>query len=168
MNIIYKKISSYPKGTLLSLLQDAYSFDKKIENRDLKKWKEFDAFFYDNLDIADKYGFYTTLDNKPIGFVSWDPRNRPKYVEIGHNCISTAYKGYGYGKSQMKEAVNRIKTYDNLEKIIVTTDEELVPAQKMYEAAGFVLKEKRTTNINYNGNMDYELILSKEENNTQI
>ena len=37
-------------------------------------WKEFDNFFFDNLQIADKYGFITTLNNEAIGMISWDPR----------------------------------------------------------------------------------------------
>ena len=63
----------------------------------------------------------------------------------------------------MKEAINRIKTYENLKKIIVTTDDFLIPAQKMYESAGFILKEKREKPIKNelykNGNIDYEIVL---------
>ena len=29
-----------------------------------------DDFFYDNPDIADKYGFITVLDDKPLGHIS--------------------------------------------------------------------------------------------------
>lgn len=161
--IKFKKVSGFKRGILLNLLKDAYSFNLKIEERDLNNWKDFDDFFFDNLDIADKYGFITTLNDEAIGFVSWDPRNRPEYVEIGHNCILTKYKGNGYGKLQMKEAINRIKTYENLKKIIVTTDDFLIPAQKMYESAGFILKEKREKPIKNelykNGNIDYEIVL---------
>ena len=32
-------------------------------------------FFYDNPEIADKYGLVTCIDGEPIGFVTWDPRN---------------------------------------------------------------------------------------------
>ena len=26
-------------------------------------------------------------DGEPIGFITWDPRNRPEYVEIGHTAF---------------------------------------------------------------------------------
>ena len=43
-----------------------------------------------------------------IGFVVWDPRNMPEYVEIGDNCIVPKHKGNGYGKLQLQEAINEI------------------------------------------------------------
>jgi ribosomal protein S18 acetylase RimI-like enzyme len=94
------------------------------------------------LQIADKYGFITTLNDEAIGFVVWDPRNMPEYVEIGHNCIVPKYKNNGYGKIQLQEAVNRINKND-LRKIIVTTDDDLIPAQRMYESVGFKIYKKR-------------------------
>ena len=85
--IEFKKISEFPKGTLYNQLVDAYSFDDNCKKEWDTMWKEHDDFFYDNFDIADKYSFITVLDGKPIGHISWDPRHRPDYVEIGHNCI---------------------------------------------------------------------------------
>ena len=69
-------------------------------------YKEYDDYFYDHLDIADKYCFVTVLDGEPIGHISWDPRHKPDYVEIGHNCIITKYKGKGYGYFQLEELKN--------------------------------------------------------------
>lgn len=51
--------------------------------------------------------------------VCWDPRNRPEYVEIGHNGIRTKYKGKGFGKAKLSEAVRRIKEYEGLKGIRV-------------------------------------------------
>ncbi len=65
-------------------------------------FRENDDFFYDNPHIAEVSGFMTVLNNKPIGFVSWNPTNIP-IVEIGHNCISDKYKRNGYGIRQMQE-----------------------------------------------------------------
>ncbi|WP_224034296.1 hypothetical protein [Clostridium gelidum] len=61
---------------------DGYSFDNRWQKCFEPNWIEFDNFFFDNLEIADKYGFITTLDGEPIG----------------HNCIVTRYKGNGYGE----------------------------------------------------------------------
>lgn len=103
MKIEFKKISNFDRGILYQLLFDAYSFDGRYAECFNKDWKEFDDFFYDNLEIADRFGFITTLDGNPIGHISWDPRNMPEYVEIGHNCIATKYKGKGYGKIQLQD-----------------------------------------------------------------
>ena len=87
--------------------------------------------------------------------------NIPKYIEIGHNCIASEYKGKGYGKRQLQEAVKRISS-KNVRKIVVTTDERLFPAQKNYERAGFqfIQYRKNKRNSVYAGKlMDYEILL---------
>ena len=48
--------------------------------------------------LVHEYGFVTCYKGEPIGFICWDPRNRPEYVEIGHNGIRAKYKGNGFGK----------------------------------------------------------------------
>jgi ribosomal protein S18 acetylase RimI-like enzyme len=123
-------------------LKDAYSFDCRYEQNCKSDWQVFDNFFFDNLEIADKYGFITTLNDEAIGFVSWDPRNMPKYAEIGHNCIASKHKSNGYGKIQLQEGVNRI-TQNDVRKIIVTTNNDLISAQRMYESVGFTIYQKR-------------------------
>lgn len=161
MNIEFKKFSEFQRGIMYELLKDGYSFDSRYERDWIIKWKEDDDFFYDNLQIADECGFVTTLNGTPIGFICWDPRNMPDYIEIGHNCIATKYKGKTFGKMQLQEAVNRI-TNKNVKKLIVTTDEQLIPAQKNYESVGFkfVQKRKNEWNSEYAGKlMDYEIIL---------
>lgn len=87
--------------------------------------------------------------------------NRSDYVEIGHNCILTKYKGNGYGKLQLQEAIRRIKEYEGLKKIIVTTNEITLPAQKKYESVGFKKIDEMVNNETpFSGNyIDYEIIL---------
>lgn len=114
----------------------------------IEQWQEFDDFFYDNPHIAEVSGFMTVLNNNPIGFVSWNPTNLPISVEIGHNCISDKYKRNGYGLRQMQEAVKRIIA-QGAEKIIVTTNEILVPAQHTYESAGFKFVNATIKNKKY-------------------
>ena len=140
--IEFKKITDFPRGTLYDILRDAYSFDARNQQIWDTDWKESDDFFYDNPDIADQYGLVTCLDGQPIGFVTWDPRNRPEYVEIGYNGIRERYKGRGYGKSQLEEAIRRIKTYEGLKRIIVGTNSNLI-ARKNYESVGFVLYDRK-------------------------
>lgn len=161
MNIEFKKFSDFQRGIMLELLSDGYSFESRYKRDWAINWKKADDFFYDNLQIADKCGFITVVDDEPIGFICWDPRNMPVYVELGHNCIATKYKGNKYGKMQLQEAVNRIKN-KAVNKIIVTTDEQLIPAQRNYESVGFKFVQKRENkyNADYAGQLiDYEMIL---------
>ena len=111
--------------------------------------------------IADQYSLVTCLDGEPIGFVTWDPRHRPEYVEIGHNGIREAYKGRGYGRLQLEEALRRIGEYEGLKRIIVCTNSNLI-APKNYESAGFVLYDRKLndTESAFAGDyLYYEMIL---------
>jgi ribosomal protein S18 acetylase RimI-like enzyme len=147
VSIKFKKVSDFNRGILFKLLTDAYSFDCRYEQNCYSDWRVFDNFFFDNLQIANRYGFVTTLNEEAIGFVSWDPRNMPEYAEIGYNCIASKYKSNGYGKIQLQEAVNRI-TQNDVRKIVVTTNDDLIPAQRMYERVGFALYQKRKNSNN--------------------
>lgn len=151
----FRKISSFHRGILFELLTDAYSFDSRCAEAWSGDWKNFDDFFFDNPLIADRCGFISTINDKAIGFVSWDPRNMPGYAIIGHNCIASAYKGNSYGTRQMLEAVRRISQADP-GKIIVTTNDLLKAARHMYERAGFRLLRRRKNNHFSGAYIDYE------------
>lgn len=89
-----------------------------------------------------KCGQVICVDGEPIGFVTWDPRNRSEYVEIEHNGIWEKYKRQGYGHRQLEEAVRRIKEYEGLKRIIVCTNSNLA-APKNYESVGFQLYDRK-------------------------
>ena len=58
--IEFRKITEFPRGTLVSLLRAAYAFEPCYERDFLEQWKkEFDDFFYDNPHIAEVSGFMT-------------------------------------------------------------------------------------------------------------
>lgn len=143
MNVEFRKFTEFKRGIMYDILADAYSFDERCIKCWNDSWKESDNFFYDNPDIADKYGFVTCLVGKPVGFICWDPRNRPDYVEIGHNGIRAEYKGQGLGKKQLQEAVRRIRQYDHLREIRVLTNSNLV-APRNYESVGFTIYDRKT------------------------
>ena len=161
--IEFKTPSEFTKDTLYNQLVDAYSFNDECKKIWDTSWKEYDDYFYNNLDIADQYSFITVLDGEPIGHISWDPRHRPDYVEIGHNCILTKFKGKGYGHVQLEEAIRRIKEYNDLKKIIVTTNELFVPAQRNYESVGFKeIRKRENKETPFSGKyIDYEIVLKK-------
>lgn len=142
MNIEFRKFTDFKRGIMYDILADAYSFDERCRKCWSDNWKESDDFFFDNPDIAARCGFVTCLLGKPVGFICWDPRNCPAYVEIGHNGILTAYKGQGFGKRQLEEAVRRIKAYEDLKEIRVWTNSNLI-APKNYESVGFTLYDRK-------------------------
>ncbi len=63
-------------------------------------------------------------------------------MEIGHNAVRTAFKGNGFGKAQLIEALRRIREYEGLKEIRVRTNSNLI-APKNYESAGFVLYDRK-------------------------
>ena len=155
MKIEFRKITGFPRGTLAHMLADAYSFDPRWAAEHREEWRGFDDFFFDAPAIAEKYGFVTAVDGGAVGFISWDPRRRPEYEEIGYNCILTRFKRRGYGTLQLQEAVRRI-VLDRPEKIIVTTNASLVPAQRMYERVGFRKVGERPSLSFAGALLDYE------------
>ncbi len=162
MNLEFKEFKEFEKGILYSQLLDAYSFNEHCRETWEKSWKEYNDYFFDHLKYTNSCGFVLVLNGEPIGHISWDPRKCPEYVEIGHNCIITKYKGNGYGHILLQEAINRIKkNYEGLKKIIVTIKEITVPAQRNYESVGFILKGKRKNNDTpFAGDyIDYEIVL---------
>jgi hypothetical protein len=48
---------------------------------------------------------------------------------------------------QLQEAVNRI-TQNDVRKIIVATNDDLIPAQRMYEGVGFIKSQNRKNQNN--------------------
>jgi ribosomal protein S18 acetylase RimI-like enzyme len=158
MKIEFEEINQFPRGTLADMLADAYGFDPRWAAEHLEDWRSLDSFFFDNPAIAEKYGFVTVVDDEPVGFISWDPRHRPEYEEIGHNCILARYKRRGYGTLQLREAVRRI-LLDRPRRIVVTTNASLLPAQKMYERAGFRKVNERPSPASFAGALfDYEFL----------
>ena len=59
--------------------------------------------------------------------------------------IRTKFKGKGFGKAQLSEAVGRIKEYKGLKAIRVWTNSNLI-APKNYESVGFVLYDQKENN----------------------
>ena len=163
MGIEFLEITDFTRGTLCGMLADAYAFDPRWAAERSGDWKAFDDFFFDDPVIAAKYGFVTVADGEPVGFITWDPRHRPEYEEIGYNCILTRDKRRGYGTLQLREAVRRI-LLDRPEKIIVTTNASLIPARKMYERVGFLKTGERLSPAFPGTLLDYEYLLPSAGN----
>jgi len=157
MELKFKKVSDFKRGIQYDILVDAYSFDKKYYEEGHLRWRENDDFFFDNPHIADMCSVITTLNDEAIGFVNWDPRNFPEYAIIGDNCIISIHNGKGYGKLQLQEAIRRI-TEQGVKTLFVSTNNDLVPAQKNYESVGFKRLDNSTLaqwQIDQNGEIYY-------------
>ena len=126
-----RRVHDFPRGTLYRQLTDAYAFDERYRRNWDDLWLAHDDFFYSNPSIADRYAFITAVNGEAVGHISWDPRNRPNHVRIGHNCILTAFRGRGYGRLQLREAVRRIREYPDLRRILVTTSALLNPVSSI-------------------------------------
>lgn len=158
--LTFAAIGDQPRGTLLALLRDAYGFDARFSSLWDETWQATDAFYVEHPQLA-RFGFVTLLGAAPIGFLVWDPRKMPEAAEIGYNCIASAYKGRGFGKKQLQEAVTRIKQA-GARKILVTTDDILLPAQRMYESVGFVrvgTRKSDTPGDFVREHIDYEYLI---------
>ena len=86
-------------------------------------------------------------------------------MEIGHNAVRTAFKGNGFGKAQLIEALRRIREYEGLKEIRVRTNSSLI-APRNYESVGFVLYDRKENpdETAFSGdNLYYRIQLKEEE-----
>jgi len=82
--------------------------------------------------------FLTGLDGLIVGFASWDPRQRPRYGIVGHNCILPEFQGRGFGREQIQEVLRRFRGLGIQTARATTCDHPFfAPAHRMYQACGF-------------------------------
>ncbi len=129
------------RGLLVELLVDSYRrlFEQNSCWADLpRSFQQFDAEVFQNIETLGRCVFLTRLDEQFIGFSSFDPRQAPKTVAIGHNCVVPRFQNRGLGKAQTVETLNRLKQWSPL-KVTVTTSEHpfFLSARRMYLSCGF-------------------------------
>jgi GNAT superfamily N-acetyltransferase len=102
-------------------------------------WKQFDKDVHDFPDGIGSSGFGTLLGMNMVGFISWDPRQYPFHVIIGHNCVLPKYRNQGIGKHQITCALNNFqKDGFQYAKVSTKRDRFFTHARQMYESCGFV------------------------------
>ncbi len=128
-------------GLLNDLLLESYKGILGTTEEDKINFHNFDQDVVNHPQWLGRYVFITTLENKPIGFVSFDPREKP-LAKIGHNCVLPEHRRKGIGKRQIEYVLDQMKS-QGFEEVIVSTcdNKDFIPAQKMYLACGF--KETR-------------------------
>ena len=102
-------------------------------------WKQFDKEIHEFPDTIGNSGFGTFLGNVFIGFISWDPRQSPSYVIVGHNCVLPKYRNQGIGKHQITRALNSFQQQGfEIARVSTKRDSFFKYSRRMYESCGFI------------------------------
>lgn len=137
-NPVFLPLTSFPRGTLSSLLIECYRGAPDILERDHVSWAAFDDLVCDNPDTVGRSGFISMIGERLAGFASWDPRGFPGPAVIGHNCVLPEFQGKGLGKRQIDEVLRRLREAGFRSVTVLTGASPLFePARRMYLAAGF-------------------------------
>ena len=155
----FEPITKYQKGLVFSLLSQ--SFAEVLGDGLEEKIKQYDKEVFENPDTVGACIFISTLNGKPAGMASWDPRQAPELGIIGWICILPEFQGNGFGKAQIKEILGQLKR-DGFKKAFVRTGEHpfFTSAQKMYAACGFKESKRHPTGDQPGyGTIDYEIEL---------
>jgi GNAT superfamily N-acetyltransferase len=138
----FQPISDFSPGVIERILAESFAglaANDEQRRKCREKWAAADRETFANPDTVGVCTFITTLDNRPIGVGSFDPRGGPEVGEIGYNCILPTYRGRGFGRAQLEEILRRIRQR-GIGKAVVTTGDHpfFTAAQRMYLACGFV------------------------------
>ncbi len=157
----------FQKGTIARLLRESYAGLKGIADFDwdrfAKIFDDFDDEVFGDEDVA-RCTFIMTDEGLPVGLSSFDPRQRPAYGDIGHNCVLPSARGKGYGKIQMRETLRRMQERGiQTARVSTGADSFFEPAQRMYKACGF-RETRRFERTEYppGETIEYELPLTEE------
>ena len=157
----FEPITKYEKGIVISLLSQSWA---ELWNDELEeKMKQYEREVFGNPDTVGACIFISTLNGKPVGMASWDPRQRPELGIIGWICVLPEFQGRSFGKIQIKEILRRLKR-DGFKKAFVRTGEHsfFTSAQKMYVACGFKESKRDSTGDQPGyGTIDYEIKLKR-------
>jgi GNAT superfamily N-acetyltransferase len=129
-------------GTVAWLLKQSY---RDLLERDSSHWKseeqcweQYDQEVYQQPETVGACIFLSQLKDSVVGFASWDPRQRPQYGIVGHNCILPEFRGKGLGKQQIQEVLRRFRQMGIQTAKVSTNDHPFfVAAQCMYGACWF-------------------------------
>ena len=157
----FSEVTEYQPGILFSLLSRSWA---EIMNDELeKKMRVFDREVFENVETVGACAFVTSLNGEAIGMASWDTREGPELAVIGWTCVLPEFRGWGIGRMQMKEVLQRLEG-EGFKKVLVRTGEHpfFAPARRMYLSCGF--REARWYSSGDQegyGTIDYEMRLEK-------
>ncbi len=151
MNIRFTSPTDHPQHTVFHLLKQVWA---PLSNPKLEEnIRLFDSDVTDHPHTVGACTFVTCSGSEPVGMASYDPRQRPERGLIGWNGVVPEYRREGIGRAQIQEIIRIFQSRGIQNACVITSHEEFfVPAQRMYEACGFV-KVRDTED----GNIEYEL-----------
>ncbi len=129
-------------GVIARLLSQSYAalvdLEPEIWAPESLNWEETDRNVFENPRTIGACTFLSWADTELVGFFCYDPRPKPAYGVIGHNCILPQFRGRGFGKQQIREIIRRLREIGIRQARVSTNDHPFfVPAQRMYAACGF-------------------------------
>lgn len=148
--ISFEPLPRQARGIIYELLASSYdeylrTCHPEWQGRYRADWQRFDDEAFDHPDSVGRCVFLTRIDGDPIGFGSFDPRQRPARGIVGHNCIVPAFRGRGYGKRQMAEILRRLRDLGCRSAWVSTDDHPFFePALRMYVSCGFRETSRRS------------------------
>lgn len=99
------------QGLLASMLRRSYAqlteVDQERWGPEVPEWEELDREVFKHLDTVGACVFLSWSRDELIGFASYDPRQRPEFGIVGHNCVLPELRGNGHEKQQIREIVRR-------------------------------------------------------------
>ena len=130
------------RGLIASMLKRSYAdlveLDQQHWGPEVPKWEEFDREVFEHPDTVGTCVFLTWSGDRLVGFASYDPRQRPEFGIVGHNCVLPEFRGNGFGKQQIQEIVRRFRAMGiRLAQVSTGENPFFTPAQRMYTACGF-------------------------------
>lgn len=137
----FTPITGEKPGLIAGLLGESYAELLKSDplwESEIVNWEQYDHDVFAYPDTVGNSLFVTRLSGRIVGFASWDPRQRPEYGIVGHNCVLPEYRGRGLGKIQVAEVLRRFQSLAIKTAKVSTNDLPFfIPAQRMYAACGF-------------------------------
>ncbi len=141
MNTEFTEITGEKRGTFARMLRESYAGLLEIDpfwECECAGWDLYDQEIFNQPTTVGACLFLTRIDGAIAGFASWDPRQRPEYGIVGHNCILPAFRGRGLGRLQILEVLRRFLVLGVSKARVSTIDHPFfVPAQRTYTACGF-------------------------------
>ena len=142
MELKYSSPFEREPGTIAGLLNQSYATlveaEPELWEPEKSNWAQTDRDVFDHPNTVGACTFLSWVDADLVGFFSFDPRPLPEYGVIGHNCIRPEFRGRGFGKQQILEAILQLRERGAPWAKVSTHDHPFfIPAQRMYIACGF-------------------------------
>jgi len=116
-------------------------------NTEKIKWENHQNWFKNKLNDKN-FVFYLvkTFDNNLIAQVRFDISSDEADISIS---IAPDFRGKGYGSKILKKASNKIIKDSKIKKINAFVKTKNIASQKVFEKAGYILKEENSEKLRY-------------------